>query len=449
MKKVPLSAFSVLLVIILIATCLSACRPETGRKTSEYVSFNVKMKGDEFKILQLTDAHFINSEITGNGKVEKDLTLRDEWAKTAMREVVQAADPDLIVVTGDTVFTLDLVEFLTGTMDNDAAFRKCADFIDSLGIPWLFCFGNHDEEGELLASMDGSPEKVKRYLARYLKSDNLKNCLFADGPEEINGVGNYIVNVLNADGSVNTSLVLFDSGSYLRTYDEELKKKYSDQRKYEWVHDDQLDWYEAAIRDISAIEGRTVPSIIYQHIPFPEYQTVLDAYIDAIEAQGEDWEDTINGDWTFGNARTLATEIGDVTYYGGVCNEANQEVCCAFSGTWEYRKGKSLTYDGGHEFDRILSLGSTKHVFCGHDHRNTFSFSYKGIWLGYGMSIDYSANGIVPPPFAYNQDIYDETEQRGGTLITLDAESGVSVSQVPFTRNLYQEAVEQRGNGTK
>ena len=95
------------------------------------------------------------------------------------------------------------------------------------------------------------------------------------------------------------------------------------------------------------------------------------------------------------------------------------------------------------------ALGSTKYVFCGHDHRNTFSLVYKGVWLGYGMSIDYSANGIVPPPFAYNQDIYDETEQRGGTLITLDAESGVSVSQVPFTRNLYQEAVEQRGNGTK
>ena len=207
------------------------------------------------------------------------------------------------------------------------------------------------------------------------------------------------------------------------------------------MHDDQLDWYERAIRDISAIEGHTVPSIIYQHIPFPEYKTVLDAYVKAL---GENWKETINGEWTFGTAHTLTTSIGDITYYGGVCNEKDLEVCCSYKGDWEYRKGKTLNYSGGKEFEKILSLGSTKYVFCGHDHRNTFSFSYKGIWLGYGMSIDYSANGLIPPPFAHNQDIYDETEQRGGMMVTIAADSSVSVSQVPFTRNLYQEELKQR-----
>ena len=447
MKKILIVSFSVILAVILVALSFSAC--QKGQQTSRYVSFNVEMKGDTFKILQLTDAHFINSEKGKGGEPSADYTLRDEWAMTAMAETIRTADPDLLVVTGDTTFTLDLVKLFTGTNDNYAAFTKFADFIDSFDIPWLFCFGNHDEEGELYVDMGDDATKTKKALAAYLRSDGIKNCLFAEGPDEINGVGNYVVNVLNKDGSVNTSLVLFDSGSYLRYYDEELKKPYADQRKYEWVHDDQLDWYEAAIRDIAAIEGRTVPSIIFQHIPFPEYQTALDAYIDALEANGESWEDTINADWTFGTPRTVQTEVGEITYYGGIAGEKDHEVCCSFVGDWEYRKGKKLTYTGGREFERILSLGSTKYVFCGHDHRNTFSLVYKGVWLGYGMSIDYSANGIVPPPFAYNQDIYDETEQRGGTLITLDAESGVSVSQVPFTRNLYQEAVEQRGNGTK
>ena len=437
MKRILTVVLSAILSVVLFLLCFSACTEK--HKKSEYVSFEVEMKGDTFKILQLTDPHFINSEVTGKD-VASDLTLRDEWAKTAMSETIRTADPDLIIVTGDSTFTLDLVQYITGTNDNEAAFKKFTKFIDSFDIPWLFLFGNHDEEGELLEVL-GSPEKVKKMLGNYLKSDEIKNCLFDLGPENVNGVGNYVVNVLNKDKSVNTSLVLFDSGSYLRVYDEELNKQFADQRKYEYVHDDQLDWYEAAIRDVSALEGRTVPSIVFQHIPFPAYQTVVDEYIKSLEAQGENWKDTINAEWEYGKTRTLTTDIGEVTYFGGVCNEEDHEVCCSFVGTWEYRSGKTLTFDGGHEFERILSLGSTTHVFCGHDHRNTFAFSYKGLWFGYGMSIDYSANGVVPPPLAHNQDIYDETEQRGGTLITLGKDSSVSVTQVPFTRNLYREAL--------
>ena len=440
MKKVLVVSLSVMLVVILFGLTFSACN-KAKHQTSDYVSFEVEMKGDTFKILQITDAHFINSDAESDDP-SMDLTLRDEWAETAITEVIRSAAPDLLVVTGDTTFTLELVTHIVpGTNDDNLeAFKKFADFIDGFNIPWLFCFGNHDEEGYLTTTPEDADD-TKRLLASYLKSDSIKNCLFSQGPADINGVGNYIVNVLNPDKTVNTSLVVFDSGSFLKTYDAETDKYYSDQRKYEYVHDDQLDWYERAIRDISAIEGHTVPSIIYQHIPFPEYKTVLDAYVKAL---GENWKETINGEWTFGTAHTLTTSIGDITYYGGVCNEKDLEVCCSYKGDWEYRKGKTLNYSGGKEFEKILSLGSTKYVFCGHDHRNTFSFSYKGIWLGYGMSIDYSANGLIPPPFAHNQDIYDETEQRGGMMVTIAADSSVSVSQVPFTRNLYQEELKQR-----
>ena len=60
-------------------------------------------------------------------------------------------------------------------------------------------------------------------------------------------------------------------------------------------------------------------------------------------------------------------------------------------------------------------------------------------------SIDYSAVGLVPEFIAPNQNIYDETEQRGGTLITLKKGGETEVSQIPFTRNLYRETVEERG----
>ena len=442
MSRRTLFIISILLIVTIAAFSFFGCTKDPERETSEYVYKTMEVGEDgTFKILQLTDIHFINSEVEFQEDLSRSYCYRDDWAMTAITEVIRAANPDLIIVTGDSVFTLDTIYRFTYTNDNEAAFCKMAKFIDSFNIPWALIFGNHDEEGSLHALL-GSVEETKRWLGEYLNSDEIKNCIYEDGPEEINGIGNYIINVVNKDGSTNMPLVLFDSGSYIRdVVDENDGKKYGDQRKYEWVHDDQLDWYEAAINDISRIEGRKVDSIIFQHIPFPEYGTIIDSYIKALTTLGENWEDTISANWTYGNTRTLDTAIGPITYHGGIY--ADGAVASSFVGTFHGHE-----FDGGHEFDRLVSFGSTKYVFCGHDHRNTFSFTYKGIRLSYGMSIDYSANGIVLPPVAYNQTIYDETAQRGGTLITLGKDSSVSISQIPFTRNLYRETLEEK-NMTK
>ena len=207
-----------LLVVVLFSCCsiLSSCSNSDQKDvvSSQYVAHNVSVKEDgEFKILYLTDLHFINSEVTSE-TVVADYTLRDEWAMTAVTAIVEEADPDMIVVTGDMVFTHNLVKMITQTNDNYAAFKKAADFVDSFGIPWAFTFGNHDEEGSLSKDAD----EAKAILAEYLRSDSIKHCLFSDGPEEINGCGNYIINVVNRDHSVNTSLVFFDSGSYIKMY---------------------------------------------------------------------------------------------------------------------------------------------------------------------------------------------------------------------------------------
>ncbi len=64
-------------------------------------------------------------------------------------------------------------------------------------------------------------------------------------------------------------------------------------------------------------------------------------------------------------------------------------------------------------FDTAKELGSTKAMFCGHDHYNNMSLEYEGIRLTYGMSIDYLA---MPG-------IDKDTDQRGGTLITCHKDS--------------------------
>jgi len=428
MSKRFVMIVSIVLLAVFLTAGLFGCRE---KETSQYVTHNFKVgKDGTFKILQLTDLHFIDSKKTSKDSVANDYTLRDEWAKTAIASVIEDADPDLLIVTGDVIFTVPGVgEAIIDNVDNYSTFMKFADYVDSFDIPWLFLFGNHDEEGDLITYPSiNNHDDVKRALGEYLLSDDIKNCYYVEGPKDINGVGNYIVNVLNKDGSVNNSLVLFDSGSYLQEPGA-LKTTH-----YEWVHDDQLDWYKKAITDISRLDGRDglVPSLVFQHIPTPEYRYVIDA---CIEALGDDWEKTINKN---GVETVIDTKLGKITYHGGVYNEG--EVCCSYVGELN---GK--TYDGGNEFKTLKEFGSTKYIFCGHDHRNTFSMTYDGITLTYGMSIDYSANGLLGA-FDPHQRIYNETEQRGGTLITLKKDSSVEIKQVPFTRNLFQEETDKRAN---
>ena len=109
-KKI-IAALSVFVVTALSLACFSSCKKE------KYV-YDLSMKTDAFKILQLTDLHFINSQITGDGSVKGDYTLRDEWVQTAVTEIVEKADPDMIVVTGDIVFTTSTIKSITGTNDN-------------------------------------------------------------------------------------------------------------------------------------------------------------------------------------------------------------------------------------------------------------------------------------------------------------------------------------------
>ena len=419
------NALRIALIIVLVA--VFAVGATACSKTDKYASFFLTVNDNgTFRILQLTDIHLIDS--TGpNYGVLTNYTLRDEWAMECVRTLVEETQPDFIMVTGDSIFNVESATLLVDiSTDNEKTFKKFAKFIDSFDIPWGFVFGNHDEEGLLKDQMKGDKEATKKELSSFLLSDEIENCLYADGPDDINGVGNYIINVENEDGTLNNALVMFDSGSYLGI----------EEHLYECVHDDQLKWYEKAIKHLRfRYKENDIKSIVFQHIPFKEYREALELVMGGVEVQGKNWQEVIKSDGS-GTPLTLEVAGETVTYHGGVYNDG--EICSSYIGWWE-----GDYYDGGHEFDKLLEVGSTQAVFCGHDHRNTFSITYKGIRLTYGMSVDYSANGLLGAWFD-NQEIYNETAQRGGTLITLNADSSISVEQVPFTRNLYQEALAQQ-----
>ena len=138
-----------------------------------------------YKILQLTDMHL------GFGIFSKK---KDRLALKAVSQIIKRTKPDLIVITGDSVFPFFPK---AGTMNNKRQAEIFIRFMDSCGIPYALVYGNHDCE----------------MFARYNK-DKLsdvyssgKYSIFTKGRKDIYGMGNYFINLTDSDGKVILPLV--------------------------------------------------------------------------------------------------------------------------------------------------------------------------------------------------------------------------------------------------
>lgn len=273
-----------------------------------------------YSILQITDVHILND------------TKKDAKAFKTITAMVEAAKPDMIMVTGD----------ITSEKENFTAFKTFGDFMESFGLPWGFVFGNHEgldieyEPGEVL-----DPEKIadRQTLSDYLES--LDNCIYEAGDEDVDGMGNYYYNVTDENGRVVTTLIMMDSHSWD-----------TENEGYDHFHENQVEWYEDTIRSI-ALEvngdaGKVVPSLAFFHVPMQEYRTGYDA------AKG-------TGKRLWG---------------------------------WRFEKEGCPAVDD-RMFEKMVELGSTKGCFAGHDHMNNYEVEYQGIRLCYGLSCDHNIY-VVP-----------------------------------------------------
>ena len=318
--------------------------------------YEIQMEREDFRILQLTDIHFGDS-ITS---IDKDFL-----ALQSVYTLIVATKPDLVIVTGDMTYPIGIASM---SFNNSAPVSQFAAFMRNLNIPWAFTFGNHDTEA--VASLS---QQDLCGLYRSLSYKTTGTLLYPYVQPNITGRNNQLIELYNKDGSLNQALFLIDSNAYLTG-------KLND---YDYIHDDQVDWYAAQVERLNRQEGKTVSSLAFFHIPLQQY---LEAY-NLYEA-GSD----------------------EVTYFFGSNDETiGGKVCCS--------KYPSRF------FDKMLELGSTKATFCGHDHFNNMSLEYKGIRLTYGMSIDY----LATPGTAKS------TKQRGGTLITVAPDSSFTIEQVPLT----------------
>ncbi len=195
-------------------------------------------------LLQLSDLHLLN----GNCSFDRQ-TLE------LVEKLVNDVSPDLVVVTGDVVTTLN----------NLKIFKKAIIFFDELcakyNTRWCLVFGNNDAFGY------GDKTALADAL---LKS---KYCMFQVGPTNLSlkghsvTLGNYAINVADSQSNYKCSLVMMDSN------DKGLKKTES---KYASVTPMTIEWYEWFVDGMTKANGGvSVPSLAFFHTPLPENKMML------------------------------------------------------------------------------------------------------------------------------------------------------------------------------
>ena len=160
-----------------------------------------------------------------------------------------------------------------------------------------------------------------------------------------------------------SALILLDSNGEILDSNMELVT-------YDYIDESQILWYSDKIEELKKQAGKEIDTFVYIHIPIEEYAQIAA-------------EDYLSG-------------------------EKRENVSC------------SRIYNNLAE--TITELGSTKALFCGHDHLNDFISLYNGIYFVYCKSIDYTAY----------KEIENKTEQRGVCNLTINNDNTFDVENICY-----------------
>ena len=259
----------------------------------------IKKNGDGFKVLMFTDLHF-------DGKNETSTVTATNLVNNIVRE-----KPDLVIVGGDNVTSAF----------NGKRSAQLATIFENLGVYWAGVLGNHEGDNRFSISRE-------KMISVFSSQDH---CLIKSGKDDVDGLGNYALVILNEDDSVKHVYYFMDTMDEMSS---ELKAEYGipeEESPYDGTKASQVKWYTEKNNELKEKYG-DFKSTVVVHIPLPQYKTAAE-----------------NGKFIYGD---------------------RLEKICA-SG-----------FDAG-LFDAIKAGGTTKSVFCGHDHLNTFGIEYDGILLSY------------------------------------------------------------------
>ena len=285
-----------------------------------------------FHILQLSDVHLVDPEMDDDP--DRSVPLTDELRTfEVLEKSVDMLCPDLAVLTGDVVNGY-WEEMTYGYLYK--IIRKIVGVFEKRGIPMAVTFGNHDSELNFHREIQ---------MAMYLEYDKFYGTFNA---EEMYGCGTCNLPILSRDGSRKAfNLWLFDSGDYVRDENAKILEG------YDYVHPDQIAWYEKTAAALKAENGGVpLPAVLFQHIPVrQEYDFLRTADAPVPGTNG------------------FTDDHGVYHYLEGALSGRLREMPCPPAG------------DHREQFDSWVRTGDIVAAFFGHDHVNDFIVKKDGVLL--------------------------------------------------------------------
>ena len=302
---------------------------------------DLRFHNGQFKIMQITDTqehYFVNPD-----------TIK------LIRLALEREKPDLVVFTGDQIagysptFFGNTMEKITKTLN------ILLQPLDELGIPFCMTFGNHDNNC-------GIENKAQMPIYETHPTFVFGNRRSDDDP------GTLSLTIKNESGEKDVfALYLFDSGGKLPD------------GSYDAVKPEQIKWFRFERDRLEETNGALLPSLVFQHIPLPEYFSVLKQVPKSFPGAVEAFFDHADEFYV------LPDEALD-------------------RGDFMYESPAAPAFNTG-EFDALKEKNDVLGVYCGHDHYNSFVLPLDGIDLGYTQGSGFH--------------VYGPGKQRGVRIFTL------------------------------
>lgn len=296
----------------------------------------------KFKIMQIADTQEIPA-------VSPD-TL------SLINNALDREKPDLVIFTGDQIKGYSK-KFKKDPAIIESTIDILVEPIAKRNIPFMMTYGNHDAQ----CGVDNRGQY--KFYAKY---DN-----FISG------------DLRNADDVGTADIQIYSSTEdkpVFELYIIDSHGKAKDGAGYAPADKKQIEWYVSRREQLKAENGDYLPSLVFQHIPVPEFFDVI--------------------------KKVPKGTKGAVPAYGAHENEyfvLNDETIA--EGGFMLESPASPDVNTG-EFETMSEKGDVLGIYVGHDHNNSFVVKYKGVDLGYTQGAGFN--------------VYGPGENRGVRIFELD-----------------------------
>ena len=233
---------------------------------------------------------------------------QDENTFAALDSVIEAEQPDLIVLSGDQLTANNI------DVNASAYMHNLCQHLKQYNIPWAQIFGNHDDAPLEREDEDGNiirtnQTKTSREDLYHVDHSFAPLSLTKLGPKNLFGTSNYVLDVYNPDNNqVALQLLMLDTGG--GTLPKQLKTN-------------QVQWFQSLRQQRSPAAAQLPPPMVaFQHIPTKEFVH----NDDVCEGMEEDGVDTIDRDP--GIVEALEQD-GDV-HFLAVGHMHGNDYCCSY-----------------------------------------------------------------------------------------------------------------------